>query len=656
MLKHFVRSALFIIVVTIPAIASAAEDLDLNKEHVYFQSGFHEKPYLLEQMLYSDGNRWNFNQELGTPVTITYGFTGDEMGYVFPDDIQRDFYQYEKDVIVDVLTHISEVSGITFEEKFTRENSDFVFRIGAYTGSGSNVPPIDEADYIRYSYRRTVTFSQSHALHYLNPNHDFYLRVKNDDIDYKHDFARSKAVILRDISRIIGLTRWNDGQENNNDFYSVMAPKATGLSSETFAPTTLKKYDIVMLQHLYGKPFKVETDPNMTYNYDDSYDFHQMIVDKDGEDTISVVNSQRSNIIDLHPGAFSSIASRPTGFFDPDTESEHLNRSYNNLSIDYGTRIENAEGGSNNDVLIGNYTANKLNGNAGDDKIQGYGGNDLIDGGAGIDTAVYANEKVQYEIEYVGNSVTVLTLPSGNEGLDTLTNIEFIQFSDETIAINQAPVITLGEIITVKETDHVTIIAGVLDHEGDELTYTWTQLNGTDVELTNTDTATIIFTTPNVDREETITLQLEVSDGLNTVTSSIAVVVTPNTAPVITDITVDQAVDERTTVTLAINATDADNDTLIYRWVVNGATVTLIGSTTNTVTFTAPSVTSTTTLTVEVFVTDGIDEVSSDTRTVTVNNVDTAPEPEVSPTIEKSSGGSFGYFILLIAGLRLFRK
>ena len=96
---------------------------------------------------------------------------------------------------------------------------------------------------------------------------------------------------------------------------------------------------------------------------------------------------------------------------------------------------------------------------------------------------------------------------------------------------------------------------------------------------------------------------------------------------------------------------DADNDTLTYRWVVNGATVTLTGSTTDTVTFTAPDVASATELTVRVFVTDGIEEVSSESRTVTVNNVDV-----VEPPKEKSSGGSFGYLIFLLAGLRFFRR
>ena len=159
------------------------------------------------------------------------------------------------------------------------------------------------------------------------------------------------------------------------------------------------------------------------------------------------------------------------------------------------------------------------------------------------------------------------------------------------------------------------------------------------------------FTAPSVDVEETINLQLVVSDGTTDVTNTVAVVVLPNTAPVITDVTANQTVDERTTVTLTTTATDADNDTLTYRWVVNGAMVTLTGSTTDTVTFTAPDVASATSLTLQVFVTDGVDEVSSETQTVTVNNVDVVESPK-----EKSSGGSFGYLIFLLAGLRFFRR
>ena len=48
--------------------------------------------------------------------------------------------------------------------------------------------------------------------------------------------------------------------------------------------------------------------------------------------------------------------------------------------------IENATGGSGNDVLLGNSAANVLTGNDGDDILIGRAGNDLLLGGAGVDS------------------------------------------------------------------------------------------------------------------------------------------------------------------------------------------------------------------------------------------------------------------------------
>src|SRR6185503_9338468 len=50
-----------------------------------------------------------------------------------------------------------------------------------------------------------------------------------------------------------------------------------------------------------------------------------------------------------------------------------------------------ATGGSGNDTITGNATANLLQGNAGNDTIDGGLGADLMSGGAGTDTVTYAS-------------------------------------------------------------------------------------------------------------------------------------------------------------------------------------------------------------------------------------------------------------------------
>ena len=61
-----------------------------------------------------------------------------------------------------------------------------------------------------------------------------------------------------------------------------------------------------------------------------------------------------------------------------------------NVSIAAGVTIENAIGGSGNDVIVGNAANNVLKGGAGNDVLFGGGGADELWGGAGKDTFVFS--------------------------------------------------------------------------------------------------------------------------------------------------------------------------------------------------------------------------------------------------------------------------
>ena len=88
-----------------------------------------------------------------------------------------------------------------------------------------------------------------------------------------------------------------------------------------------------------------------------------------------------------------------------------------------------------NDVLVGTSGADTIAGLDGADRLTGLSGNDSLDGGGGIDTAVYASLRANYEAAKTdaGNTVTAL---SGSEGTDTLVNVERLRFSDAKIAID----------------------------------------------------------------------------------------------------------------------------------------------------------------------------------------------------------------------------
>lgn len=69
------------------------------------------------------------------------------------------------------------------------------------------------------------------------------------------------------------------------------------------------------------------------------------------------------------------------------------------------------------------------------DRFSGGAGNDLIDGGAGFDVALYSSARANFEISAVGNQFRV-TDKTGAEGVDTLSSIERLTFSDHNVALD----------------------------------------------------------------------------------------------------------------------------------------------------------------------------------------------------------------------------
>jgi Ca2+-binding RTX toxin-like protein len=97
------------------------------------------------------------------------------------------------------------------------------------------------------------------------------------------------------------------------------------------------------------------------------------------------------------------------------------------IGTDRITGVENIIAGNYSDIVIGDNANNQITGGS---------GNDTINGGTGTDTAVYSAAKSQYTVtKNSDGSVTVKdNRTSGTtDGTDTLTNIEAIQFADQTV-------------------------------------------------------------------------------------------------------------------------------------------------------------------------------------------------------------------------------
>lgn len=95
------------------------------------------------------------------------------------------------------------------------------------------------------------------------------------------------------------------------------------------------------------------------------------------------------------------------------------------------TLVRDVSGAGTNDNLVGGLGDDSIYGLNGDDRLTGNAGNDYLDGGVGFDTAVYVAGSRTISISVLKDGV-MISDRSGAEGIDLLSGVESIRFSDLT--------------------------------------------------------------------------------------------------------------------------------------------------------------------------------------------------------------------------------
>lgn len=188
---------------------------------------------------------------------------------------------------------------------------------------------------------------------------------------------------------------------------------------------------------------------------------------------------------------------------------------------------------------------------------------------------------------------------------------------------DEVPTVSVASTVSLKES-RTTTIAATADDDDDTITYNWTQLSGPTLTLTNTTTATVGVTAPAVSADAAAVLRITVTDkGNQTASADVTVNVANNQFPTVTATFGSAA--EKSSVSLAATAADADGSVTTYNWVqTSGDHVTLTGADTATLSFTAPSVTEDTPLGFSLTVTDDDEEATLVEGVVTITPVKTS--------------------------------
>jgi serralysin len=205
--------------------------------------------------------------------------------------------------------------------------------------------------------------------------------------------------VLHELGHALGLLGDNErallGTKWNSVRYSVMSyvdlnGNGLDLNNTKELPSTPMLFDIARIQFLYGANANTATGAN---NYEFERDAHgwpiQAIWDAGGNDTIDGANHDERLHIDLNPGGESYEMDAGGKDFRKSAHPERhpeIHIAFQPLLPD-GTPdprfdnnfIENAIGGKENDIIIGNKAANNIDGGKGDDYLSARNENLLND-------------------------------------------------------------------------------------------------------------------------------------------------------------------------------------------------------------------------------------------------------------------------------------
>jgi len=217
-------------------------------------------------------------------------------------------------------------------------------------------------------------------------------------------------------------------------------------NGSTSYPQSLMMYDIAALQEMYGANYDTNSGDTV-YLWSPSTGrlsingvaqvapagdkVFMTLWDGGGSDTYDFSNYTVALGVDLRPGEWTTLsatqrASLGGGHQAAGSIANALLYNDNPASL-----IENANGGAADDTIMGN---------AADNRLKGGGGNDTIDGGGGANTAVYTGVWANYaQVDLGGGTWRISDLRGGSpDGVDTLVNVQNLQFSDGIAAVGEA--------------------------------------------------------------------------------------------------------------------------------------------------------------------------------------------------------------------------
>ncbi len=400
-------------------------------EKVVLTDGAQALPYWIDALIYDRASGNNFDNLLGTSNTFNYVFPSLLPPYYEANsDDSKSFTPFTNQQITraeTALVYISTLIDVAFRK--TNETSSL-----NTISFASNSQPKTGA----YAYAPNSTFIGS----------DIFLDLNSDNL-YLNDGSYGAYTLIHELGHALGMKHvGTSGGASATLPYLSASEDSTNWTLMSYNDNSSQYYlkyselDIAALQYLYG-PSSTSRISNDTYKISQST--ANFIWDGAGSDQIDASSTSQAVTIYLTPGYWGYLGS---------TKASTIT-SAGQITVNFGSVIENLNGSAFDDKLYGNEITNLIQGGLGNDLLEGWAGNDtlwggagndsitggegndLIDGGDGADTLTVSGISQNYTVRYDSTTLKYsIEAKTGNEGKDTFSNIEFIRFSDKAVQLS----------------------------------------------------------------------------------------------------------------------------------------------------------------------------------------------------------------------------